>query len=112
MSGICVVCQVDDATGRMKTCTNCRASMHRWDQRSVGEILERATKLRTYRRRMEQFAMVDEENEKVARVDRQVLVDKRIMMYRGLKRRTASNIVHLRLKDKRRARAVKQRTHA
>lgn len=111
MSGICVVCQVNDATGRMNTCTNCRASMHRWDQRSVGDILQRATALRIYTRRMHQFAVVDEDKEKVARVDRQALVDKGIMMYAGLKRRAASNIVQLKLRDKNRARAVKQKTH-
>lgn len=86
--------------------------MHRWDRRSVGDILERATNLRIYTRRMHQFAVVDEDKEKVARVDKQALVDKGIMMYAGVKRRAASNIVQLRVKEaKSRARAVKQRTH-
>jgi len=89
MARLCIVCVDEEATGQMRTCNNCRASMHRWERRPVGEILGRASKLRKYTRRMQQFAVIDHESEKVQRIDREALVEKGIMRFPGLQKRRA-----------------------
>lgn len=58
----CIIDECEnDATGRMRTCALCRASMHRWEKRRPAEILERSQKLNLWRGRMSQFAVVKDE---------------------------------------------------
>ncbi|HEV8364588.1 MAG TPA: hypothetical protein VGQ52_13820 [Gemmatimonadaceae bacterium] len=114
MTGICIVCVDDESTGNMVTCRNCRANMHQWEKRRPAEILERSRKLRKYQRRMQQFAVVKDDD--VTLVDHETLQKKRVMMFKDVKRRAKSNVVQLKVMERRRHTSSghhhKERQHA
>jgi hypothetical protein len=106
---ICKTCRRDPATGKMGTCVLCRSSGHRWESREDEEVIQRYINLLIYQRRMEQFAVIDEDSGRVRRVRKQELVDKGIMCFRGLKRRTAAQVAHVKHRAKKRSEHTERR---
>lgn len=90
-----------NATGRMRTCRLCRANMHTWEKRTVGEIVERANKLTLYRNRMASFAVITPES--VTRKGHEELESARIMEFRDVKRRRSAKVVQLKPRKRRSA---------
>lgn len=86
-----------EATGRMRTCAHCRASMHRWEKRRPAEIVERAQNLRLYSNRMDQFAVVKDDD--VILKPRKLLQESGVMMFRESKHK--AKIIQIQIKRKR-----------
>lgn len=79
-----------EATGKMRTCDNCRASAHRWEKRHASEIIKRAQALRLYSGRMSLFAVIDVNKEDVTLLDHDALAAKGIMKFREVKAKAKS----------------------
>ena len=100
MPGLCIVCTEEESTGRMRTCVNCRASMHRWEKREAGDIVARFANLRKWSKRMTQFSVV-RDDDKVEMVDHKILQQRRIMEFRDVTRRAKANVVQMKLHQRR-----------
>lgn len=68
--------------GKLRTCQNCRHSLHAWEKRRPAEILERTRKLNLYRARMSTFSVIaDDDTETVEKINRKDLAEQGIMYF-------------------------------
>lgn len=121
----CIYClKRPQSSDDMDTCRTCRAWMHRRIKQTVKQIFEYADQQRTLSARLSAIASID--GTKVERADKQELVDRGLMCFAGLKRRSisattkrerlkaraAAALVQIKHRDKRRLSGPRQHSAA
>lgn len=102
---LCIICEEEERTPRCRTCSHCRAYIHRWGGEKDGRIISHFDKLRIRVKRMTTFAIVQDESIKY--VDFHELHEKGIIQLgKRAKRRAKANVISIRTAQKQRSKSV------
>jgi hypothetical protein len=72
---------------RLRTCVNCRATIHRWDKRPTGEIVNYFQQLRVRTARMSTFAVIKIDEDKVIKKPHEELERKGLVTFAKRKKK-------------------------